>query len=367
MAADHQQGLLLIPDISGFTEFVTEVEISHSEHIITELLELLINTNTLGLELCEIEGDALFFYRGGDLPTLDGLIDQTRLWYLTFHTHLNLLKRDAYCKCGACQTVGNLGLKVVAHTGDFAAYTLGNKVKVIGKDVIVVHRMLKNRLKQSEYLLLSEAVLNSTGEDNSHGWTFTGHKERYDVIGQVDMGYAELAPLLAEVPPTPPHDDIPTLSGSFSEEIEINASLEAVAETLSDVSAWTEWIEGLVTQRIDRSAPIKPGHHHICVFPGQNLSITLDQLRLEKNEFTLVESIAPPSQLKKLMIVFRAEKVKKGVVKVQQRFIYARKPIIGLIFEFRVAPQLQAQSRQNLLNLKALLEGGVGTNAMAIK
>ena len=36
MASIQQQGLLLIADISVFTEFITEVEISHSEHIITE-------------------------------------------------------------------------------------------------------------------------------------------------------------------------------------------------------------------------------------------------------------------------------------------------------------------------------------------
>lgn len=31
-----EQTLLFIPDISGFTKFVNETEISHSEHIITE-------------------------------------------------------------------------------------------------------------------------------------------------------------------------------------------------------------------------------------------------------------------------------------------------------------------------------------------
>ena len=95
MASDQQQGIMLIPDISGFTEFVSEVEISHSEHIITELLGLLINANSLNLHLCEIEGDALFFYRGGRLPTLDQVIEQVQDWFLKFHEHLNLLKRDS--------------------------------------------------------------------------------------------------------------------------------------------------------------------------------------------------------------------------------------------------------------------------------
>ena len=49
------KGLLFIPDISGFTRFVNETEIDHSRLIIQELLETLINTNQLGLEISEID------------------------------------------------------------------------------------------------------------------------------------------------------------------------------------------------------------------------------------------------------------------------------------------------------------------------
>ena len=68
MSRSQPVGLLLIPDISGFTQFVSEVEISHSKHIVSELLELLIDSNKLNLDLCEVEGDALFYYKQGDIP-----------------------------------------------------------------------------------------------------------------------------------------------------------------------------------------------------------------------------------------------------------------------------------------------------------
>ena len=38
-------GLLFIPDISGFTDFVNETEVDHSRYIIQELLDTLINAN----------------------------------------------------------------------------------------------------------------------------------------------------------------------------------------------------------------------------------------------------------------------------------------------------------------------------------
>ena len=67
------KGLLFIPDISGFTRFINETEIEHSRLIIQELLELLINANEMGLEISEIEGDAILFYKNGELPDVSAL------------------------------------------------------------------------------------------------------------------------------------------------------------------------------------------------------------------------------------------------------------------------------------------------------
>ena len=67
----ENKGLLFIPDISGFTRFINETEINHSRLIIQELLEILINANNIGLEVSEVEGDAILFYKFGDLPHLN--------------------------------------------------------------------------------------------------------------------------------------------------------------------------------------------------------------------------------------------------------------------------------------------------------
>jgi hypothetical protein len=64
----QNKGLLFIPDISGFTQFVNTMEIEHSRAIIQELLEILVNSNQIGLQISEIEGDAILFYKFGDPP-----------------------------------------------------------------------------------------------------------------------------------------------------------------------------------------------------------------------------------------------------------------------------------------------------------
>ena len=69
----ENRGLLFIPDISGFTRFVNETEIDHSRLIIQELLELLVDSNEIGMEISEIEGDAILFYKYGACPDLQNL------------------------------------------------------------------------------------------------------------------------------------------------------------------------------------------------------------------------------------------------------------------------------------------------------
>ena len=101
MAGVARQGLILIPHFSGFDEFVGEVELAHSQHIMADLMEMLVDGNTLGLTLSELDGEALFFYGYDDPPSLDQLTGQARDWILAFHRHLNALKRDIYCDCGA--------------------------------------------------------------------------------------------------------------------------------------------------------------------------------------------------------------------------------------------------------------------------
>ena len=65
-----------MPDISGFTNFVNSTEFEHSIHIISELLELLIDNTTNDLQLAEIEGDSLFMYTS-EIPSYQQLIAQT--------------------------------------------------------------------------------------------------------------------------------------------------------------------------------------------------------------------------------------------------------------------------------------------------
>src|SRR5882724_11766608 len=152
------KGLLFIPDISGFTRFVSETEIAHSKLIVQELLELLINANKINLEISEIEGDAILFYKFGNRPDLKEVYMQVENMFCQFHQHLASYEIRRFCQCKACVSAIDLTLKVITHYGEFTGYNVKNFNKLIGKDIIVAHQLLKNDVDQHEYWLVTDSL-----------------------------------------------------------------------------------------------------------------------------------------------------------------------------------------------------------------
>src|ERR1700759_2378121 len=108
---------ILIPDISGYTEFLTQTELVHSSHIVNELFDAILAPSGGGFELAEVEGDALLLYRKGPPIEADALVRLCLAMFESFHQHVKLIERDAVCQCGACKTATNLSLKFIAHHG----------------------------------------------------------------------------------------------------------------------------------------------------------------------------------------------------------------------------------------------------------
>jgi len=151
-----QSGFLFIPDISGFTRFVKSVEIRHSQHIIQELLETLLDANEMELDVSEVEGDAILFYKLGDSPDMDTTYKQVERMFTAFHQHLERYESRRTCHCNACMSAIHLSLKIITHYGEFTEYRIKNFLKLIGKDVIVAHQLLKNDIPQHEYWLITK-------------------------------------------------------------------------------------------------------------------------------------------------------------------------------------------------------------------
>ena len=194
----ENQALIFIPDISGFTKFVTKCEIDHSKHIISNLINIILDSNPLELKVSEIEGDAVLFYFKGMPPKKEEIIQQSKRMFIDFHTNLKAMERNFFCKCGSCTTASDLTLKFIAHYGVCKEVPIHNSTKLIGSDVILAHRLLKNNIPEREYILLSEKYLKrqqskSTIEED---WVdIKSNIENFEYFGEIRTKYIPLSPL----------------------------------------------------------------------------------------------------------------------------------------------------------------------------
>jgi hypothetical protein len=194
MCMEHlpERGFLVLADITGFTAFVTGTELEHGPPIIAELLEVVIRHLVPPLEVQELEGDAVFAF-GPDrtivpAATLLGPVGDA---FAAFRARRRDLAADETCSCKVCRSVSKLDLKIVAHHGTFLRQMVGGRRQLAGTDVILVHRLLKNRLvRTTGYLLLTEAALGHMHiAPTSVG--LIPQTERYDHLGEVRCFVAE--------------------------------------------------------------------------------------------------------------------------------------------------------------------------------
>ncbi|MCC9138665.1 DUF2652 domain-containing protein [Pontibacter silvestris] len=148
------KGLIVMPDISGFTRFVNSTDMAEGKLVITELLSSILENNILGLKVSEIEGDAVLFYRIGPPPSGSDILRQYEQMLFHFKEKVaeftDLFHHDS-----------KLSLKLIAHYGEISEYRVGGFEKLYGRAVIESHRLLKNSIDSHSYALLTDDLLDA--------------------------------------------------------------------------------------------------------------------------------------------------------------------------------------------------------------
>jgi hypothetical protein len=262
------KSLLFIPDITGFTEFVHSTEVEHGQHIISELLEKIIDGNTLQMEVSEVEGDAVLFYKEGDVPTVEAVFSQVKKMFLDFHSHLKLYDQQRICECGACSSAARLSLKFVVHSGKIGFTNIKNQKKPFGADVVLLHRLLKNDIKTGEYLLLTEQFVKTGLEKMDDAWSekLRHGKQQYPAIGQVDYHYLELTDLHKEVPDPPPLQLPKKMQSPICNEHLFNIGPMEAYEYLSNFELKKRWNKDVSKFEYEHNKVNRVGTKHTCLF-----------------------------------------------------------------------------------------------------
>ena len=192
-------GYFLIADISGYTQFLAGSELEHAQAIMQALLTSLVEGIAPPMRLAKFEGDAVFCYAPAEAVVrrqtiLDGIDDI----YSRFSAMRERITRNTTCPCQACRRTGDLNLKFVLHQGEYVDQSIAGRSELAGTAVIVVHRLMKNHIRESTgieaYLFVTEAAAQVLGPlaNRSGG---RRHEETVDGIGSVAGWVTDMAPV----------------------------------------------------------------------------------------------------------------------------------------------------------------------------
>ena len=175
--AVRARGTFLLADISGYTGFLQGVGEAHqllfidqpeppaAYALMSTLLETIMASVIPPFRLAKLEGDAVFAVASDAGLTIRGaaVVACLRACYAAFAARLAEANHLWTCTCGSCARIHDLDLKFVLHHGEYIAQRIAGQEEVLGPDVNVAHRLLKNHALDlvggRPYALLTDAAL----------------------------------------------------------------------------------------------------------------------------------------------------------------------------------------------------------------
>ncbi|KIC95952.1 DUF2652 domain-containing protein [Flavihumibacter solisilvae] len=347
-----KNGLLFIPDISGFSRFVNEADIEHSRLIIQELLEVLVNSNQIGLRLSEIEGDAILFYRYDDSPDAHQVIKQVEKMFCDFHTHLASYDLSKYCNCNACQSAVKLTLKIITHYGELTEYKVRNFSKLMGRDVIIAHNLMKNDIEDHEYWLATENMFPFI-HVNSAKWPQWHSGNKLTDIGNISFQYTQLGMLRDEIKPVlVPKVKFSELALAFSMRKTFKTRIRLLFRATADFELRSRWMEGV--KQAEKFNDLLPRSGMRCKITSEDGEAIISS-RSKVLADDLIEFTENDEGLNYL-VHYTLSKIEPGVVNLKFNYYIRKNAISELHFKQDEKEMVMKRYKKSFANLVRLID-----------
>jgi Protein of unknown function (DUF2652) len=312
---------ILIPDISGFTAYMTTTELSHSSYAIHKLINAIVNNVEAAYEVSEIEGDAVLMIRKGPAPSQKEILDTCLRIFNAFHFQRNWMQHRTVCPCAACVAISNLTLKFVVHYGPLAEMKVGSFVKHSGTEMIVAHRLMKNSINNDEYVLITEKFLQQVPDSyEATEMEWVNATEEYASIGKIDYRFMLLNEARKKVPePHAPQnhyipDDTPFL------QLPIAVNYKDVYRRIAKIPSRAKWMPGL--QKVEQDAPeVYVGSIHHCTFDDYHAILSPLRMTLAPKEIFYAESCLIEEMNLQLVYEFVFTQTEEEACSLAARFI----------------------------------------------
>jgi uncharacterized protein YndB with AHSA1/START domain len=190
-----ERGCLLFADITGYTKYIGDTEITHAQDVIADLIETIVGVITPTFEISRIEGDAAFAYAESGSVSPAMLLDTVDSTYFAFRRRLRDVAHATSCPCRACVRIPTLDLKFFLHEGEYSVRRVAGFKELSGMDVIVLHRLAKGTaafvVDEHGYAVYTRAIVDAMGVDPMSAGLIA-HTEKFEDVAPVEVFVQDL-------------------------------------------------------------------------------------------------------------------------------------------------------------------------------
>lgn len=187
MHVDSQR-VFVVADLSGYTSYLVGGELEEAPLIAGDLVETIVRQFAGDYELAGLEGDAVFVHAPLDSVSGMSVLAGVARCYGAFRRRIESVRQATTCTCKACQLAPDLDLKFFVHVGKASLLSIAGREQLAGRDVILVHRLLKDSAPATmglrSYVLLTDAAVQALGIDPSTS-DLVAVQQSYEHFGEV--------------------------------------------------------------------------------------------------------------------------------------------------------------------------------------
>ena len=359
MLSQPDPACLVIADISGYTGFLAGAELDHAQDILADLMNTVVTAFRPGFRLAKLEGDAAFVY--AITETVDGpqLQDTVERCYFAFRRRLRDIGQASTCECNACILVPKLDLKVVAHHGRIVRQRVASWEELVGSDIIIVHRLLKNHIDEAlgidAYAVYTDACVAAMGIADPAAAGFAEHVESFEGVGDIRLWVRDLeATWKAELDRARIVVEAKDAAKTYA--IEIEAPQALVWDWITSPARRIQWQYGATgIEQVEGTAGRRgAGTVNHCIH-GKDTMIE-EVLDWRPVDYVTVRTQLPAPGVPKLVNSFVLLDLGDGRTRVEMRLARPRSAKDRAIAE-QLLPMLDVSINEGLKALRPLIEG----------
>jgi len=354
MLPKPESAYFVVADISGYTSFLAGVELDHAQDILADLMDTVVKGLRPPFRLAKFEGDAAFVY--AVTAKVDGsmLQDIIESAYFKFRRRLRDIKQASVCECKACAGMGDLDFKFVAHHGEMVKQKMGGREELAGRDVILVHRLLKNTVSEKigsrAYALYSDACIQTMGIDPA-AQGLVEHHETIDIIGDVKLWLRDLEGAWRKENEQT-RVEVTRENAYAILEFDLAAPRQTVWEYLTVPGQWQKWwpTDGIIEHSGNRRRGVGTTNH--CMH-GKD-AIIEELLDWRPFDYFTVSALLPMPDAPKLVMTRAVQERPNGTTRLEMRLAKPKPKDMAFVDQF--APTFKGNLTKAIETLRRILE-----------